>query len=160
MNSSKHIGEILFYIISILICLIAIFFLFNLLKYDDCKYIKESDANFYEGKILDFNESRGTLYITFEGYQDTQFKVELSSFVNEKNFKNSINKKEKFKVGYSTNTMYKDIIEIVYLESEDNVLVSTESRKNSVTFNLIMYILSIIGLFVFVIFLSVKLFSK
>ena len=157
MSGSKHTGEIVFYLITIIICIIAILFLFKLLKYDDCKYVNETNLKFHEGEIVDLREARGTLYIWFEAYPNMEFKVEISSLTNKTEFENLLSKNEEFKVGYSLNTMYKDISEIVCLECNDTILVSAESRKNSVTTNLIMYIGAIVLLFILAIYLLVSM---
>ncbi len=157
MNITKHISEIIFYIITIVICVVAILFLFRLLKYDDCKYIKDSDLKFHNGKILDFHDTRGILYTTFDGLSNLEFKFEISSLINKEKFQKSVSEQKEFKMGYSSNTMYNDILELVYLECDNTILVSSESRKSGVTTNLIIYIGAIVGLSILIIYLLIKL---
>ncbi len=157
MNNSKHFGEMIFYFVSIFVCIFFLCFILNLLKYDDSKKIQDSQIQYYEGKITYYDDARGIRYIEFEKIPNIEFKIDLWSLNFEEEFQEFVKKGNSFVVGYSTNTMYSEQREIISLKSNDIVFASVESREVTVNVNRVIYIIGSIVLLATIIYLVFNL---
>ena len=144
MFKRRSVSELIFYILALFICFISVLFLCKLLSCDDSRYSPRSEVMYCEGEIVDYREVKGDLQFQVAGMPNVDFKTDLWSLISKESFENSIKNNDVFKIGYSTNTLHKEQYEVITLSSEDEIMVSEESRSKAVTSNIIIYVLGLI----------------
>ncbi|MBP3692437.1 MAG: hypothetical protein J6I80_04245 [Clostridia bacterium] len=143
MNYTKSRVEMMFYIFSILMCIIIVCFLLNMLKYDDCKYAPKTTFSHDNVEVTDYYDTRGMLFIRFDRFPDIDFKTSLNSLIKKDTFEEILKEGKEFRIVYSKNTTRDNVYELISLESDDAILISAESRKKSVTINIIIGLVGI-----------------
>ena len=144
MFKRRSVSELIFYIITLVVCLVSVLFLCKLLSCDDSRYSPKSEVMYFEGEIVDYREVKGDLRFQVASMPNVEFKTDLWSLISKESFENCIKNNDIFKIGYSTNTLHKDQYEVITLSSEDEIMVSRESRSKAVTTNIIIYVVGLI----------------